>query len=312
MLNAFLGNSEIKETIKSAVLSGRFPHAFIIEGEEGSGRRTLARIIAAAAVCESENAPCGECRACNKVSTQNHSDILTYEPNGATFKVETVRKIRDSAFIMPIEAKRKVNILIDCDTMNESAQNALLKVLEEPPSFMVFILICRSASSLLPTVRSRCITLTVMNPEPDESIPFIKQRFTNSEAEITEALIQSHGNIGLALDILNGVVSNSSAAAKEYFDFVLSGNRLGAVKIILKFEKDRLGFSKFLDELEKLICNELKQSALGNNSKISKSTLARIYRTVTEQTEVWHHHVGQPLSLSVFTTALTAEIFADI
>ena len=131
MLDTFAGNHEIKETLKSIILSGRFPHAFIIEGEQGSGRHTLARIIAAAALCNSDNAPCGACRECDLVSRDSHSDVLTYSPDGATFKIDTVRELRDNAYIMPIEAKRKVNILLDCEKMNEPAQNAFLKVLEE-------------------------------------------------------------------------------------------------------------------------------------------------------------------------------------
>ena len=141
MLDTFAGNNEIKETINACVLSGRFPHAFIIEGEQGSGRQTLARIIATAAVCEGESAPCGNCRICDLVLRDGHSDVLTYSPDGATFKIDAVREIRDNAYVMPIEAKRKVNILLDCDKMNEPAQNAFLKVLEEPPEFMVFILL---------------------------------------------------------------------------------------------------------------------------------------------------------------------------
>ena len=201
MLDTFAGNKEIKESVRSFIKSGRFPHAFIIEGEEGSGRRTLAKILAAAAVCESENAPCGSCRVCDLVTRDGHSDVLTYRPDGATFKIDTVREIRDNAYVMPIEGKRKVNILLDCDKMNEPAQNAFLKVLEEPPEFMVFILICQNAQSLLTTVRSRCVTLTVQNPDLAEAVNFISLKTGKPEADILEALENSHGNIGKAFEM---------------------------------------------------------------------------------------------------------------
>ena len=83
MLDTFVGNESLKETVATAVKSGRFPHAFIIEGEPGSGRHTFAKILAAAAVCEDENAPCGSCRSCKLVATDGHCDVLTYAPDGS-------------------------------------------------------------------------------------------------------------------------------------------------------------------------------------------------------------------------------------
>ncbi len=311
MLDTFQGNKEIKETIKSCILSGRFPHAFIIEGEEGSGRHTLARILAATAVCESENAPCGDCRICDLVLRDGHSDVLTYAPEGATFKIDTVREIRDNAYIMPIEARRKVNILLDCDKMNEPAQNAFLKVLEEPPEFMVFILVCRNAQSLLTTVRSRCVTLTVQNPEKNEAANFIKLKTGKSDTDISEALDTSHGNIGKALDILNGTAADAVSAAKEFFECFKRRDRLSSLKIVQRFEKDRLGFTAFLGELRLLAQREALKCATGEGD-VSISVISRLL-AIAEDTEMRvRRHIGQPLSISLTSTALVAEIFADL
>ncbi len=311
MLDTFAGNREIKETVKSCILSGRFPHAFIIEGEVGSGRRTLAKLLAAAAVCESENAPCGNCRVCDLVTRDGHSDVLTYAPEGATFKIDTVREIRDNAYIMPIEAKRKVNILIDCDKMNEPAQNAFLKVLEEPPEFMVFILICQNAQSLLTTVRSRCVTLTVQNPELEEAVNFISLKTGKPEADIKEALENSHGNIGKALDILSGTAAESLTAAKAFFEALKQRDRVSALKTVHSFEKDRLGFTAFLGELRLLAQREAIKCAKGEGS-VSTSQISRFLRTVEDTEMRVRRHIGQPLSISLTSTALVAEIFADL
>ncbi len=311
MLDIFAGNREIKETIKSCILSGRFPHAFIIEGEQGSGRHTLARILAAAAVCEDQNAPCGSCRICDLVTRDGYSDVLTYSPDGATFKIDTVREIRDNAYIMPIEAKRKVNILLDCDKMNESAQNAFLKVLEEPPEFMVFILVCQNAQSLLTTVRSRCVTLTVQNPDSREAVDYISLKTGKPESDISEALENSHGNIGKALDILNGTAAQSLTAAKAFFESVTKRDRLAALKTVLPFEKDRLGFTAFLGELRLLCQREAIKCAKGQGV-VTTSVMARLL-SVTENTEMRiRRHIGQPLSIQLTATALVAEIFADM
>lgn len=311
MLDTFAGNKEIKESVRSFIKSGRFPHAFIIEGEEGSGRRTLAKILAAAAVCESENAPCGSCRVCDLVTRDGHSDVLTYRPEGATFKIDTVREIRDNAYVMPIEGKRKVNILLDCDKMNEPAQNAFLKVLEEPPEFMVFILICQNAQSLLTTVRSRCVTLTVQNPDLAEAVNFISLKTGKPEADIKEALENSHGNIGKAFDILSGTAAEAVTAAKAIFAAVKERDRLSALKTVQPFEKDRLGFTAFLGELRLLAQREAVKCAKGEG-EVSLSVVSRLLR-IAEDTEMRvRRHVGQPLSIQLTSTAMIAEIFNDM
>ena len=311
MLDTFIGNNEIKETLKACVSSGRFPHAFIIEGETGSGRHTLAKILAAAAVCEGDNAPCGVCRVCDLVLRDGHSDVLTYAPEGATFKIDTVREIRDNAYIMPIEAKRKVNILLDCDKMNEPAQNAFLKVLEEPPAFMVFILICQNAQSLLTTVRSRCVTLTVQNPELQESADYIKLKTGKEDADILEALNSAHGNIGRAMSILSGEAADTVTAAKEFLESVVSRDRLAALKTVHRFEKDRLGFNAFLGELRLACQREALKCAKGQGA-FSTSVASRLLKSVEDTEMRVRRHVGQPLSVPLTATTLVAEIFAGL
>lgn len=314
MISALAGNREIKQTVESIVRSGRFPHAFIIEGEKGSGRRTLAGIIAAAAICEAEDAPCGHCRSCELAAKNGHCDILTYAPDGATFKIDTVRSIRDSAFIMPIEASRKVNILLDCDKMNEPAQNAFLKVLEEPPEFMVFILITESAASLLTTVRSRCVTLTLSNPEPSEALGLIRERRDGGEVgdeQIMQALDESHGNVGKALDILSGTAAAALTAASDYITAVIKRDRLGALKILLPFEKDRVGFSAFLSELRRATAYEARLCAEGKG-RLTVSVAARLLRAAEDKETLFRRHIGQPLSIQIASTALTAEIMESI
>ncbi len=309
MFENFIGNNDILELIKSAVESGRFPHAFILEGEEGSGRRTLARIIAAAAVCKEQNAPCGHCRECELVTKDGHSDVLTYAPDGATFKVDMVRNIRDNAFIMPIEAKRKVNILLDCDKMNESAQNAFLKILEEPPSFLVFILICRNASALLPTVRSRCVTLTLKTPDPEDSLNLIKIKTGHFEDDIREALELTHGNIGKAINYLYGNISDAIRSAREFINIVDNGTRLDAVKIMQCFEKDRSGLGVFFEETEVTLKEYLKNYSVSGNCVFSKKALVKFLECTQKYRDRLLKHVGAPLSLPILCTAFVAEIF---
>ena len=211
---------------------------------------------------------------------------------------------------MPIEAKRKVNILLDCDKMNESAQNAFLKVLEEPPSFMVFILVCHSASSLLTTVRSRCVTLSVTNPEIDEAARFIKLKTDNDDEAIKNALLDSHGNIGQALSLLKGSQNKVKTDAKTLWDLIIKKDRLSATVLMFSYEKDRAGFNAFLKEFRIVLSEKIRLSALKNSVGIKNSSLAEIYAFCDKIQLTLNNHIGQPLSLPLYITYFVAEIFA--
>lgn len=140
----------MKDKLLGMVAQNRLPHALVLESGTAEERMTLARELAKALVCESAD-------ACRKADSGNHPDILLVGPeNGRkTISVETVRNMRDSAYILPNESDRKVYIIDPADTMQDYAQNALLKILEEPPRYATFFLLCSSKASLLPTVLSR-------------------------------------------------------------------------------------------------------------------------------------------------------------
>lgn len=143
----------------------RVTHAYIVASASEECRRAEALDLAAAMLCESDgNRPCGECRHCRKVASGIHPDIISIAP-GVDDKgrkrreilVDQVRFISADAQIMPNEARVKVYVIYDADRMNAAAQNALLKLLEEPPSSAAFILCAANPALLLTTVRSRCV-----------------------------------------------------------------------------------------------------------------------------------------------------------
>ena len=148
----------MREKLLGLVAQDRLPHACVLESGTAEERMVLAKDLAKALVCKSGvNRPCNTCDACRKADGGNHPDILFVGPeNGRkTISVETVRNMRDNAYVLPNEADRKVYIIDPADTMQDYAQNALLKILEEPPSYATFLLLCTTKASLLPTVLSR-------------------------------------------------------------------------------------------------------------------------------------------------------------
>lgn len=179
-------NSGLINSLSGMLAGNKMPHAVILEGGSAASRTKLARLIAAALVCTSEGErPCMGCRACKKTfgsrlnekkyagekllgEKLTHPDIgeVSKESDRVQFGVNPIRIMRNEAFIVPNEADVKVYILSDAHLLNAQAQNALLKILEEPPAYICFILECSSSSILLPTVRSRSV---VFNLGPQEN-----------------------------------------------------------------------------------------------------------------------------------------------
>ncbi len=169
-------NNPVEQALSVASGAGRLPHAIILEGSSAEERMKLAKKIAAALVCgEKTDAPCGVCPHCIKSAADSHADVLVYsvEDKPKAFKVDIVREIRNKAYIIPNEADRKVFILENSHTMGVEGQNAILKILEEPPSFVNFIMLCSSKSGFLPTVLSRATVYSLGENQAagDDSMP---------------------------------------------------------------------------------------------------------------------------------------------
>ena len=160
-----LGNAGTKSRLADAVSRGTLPHALIIAGDAGCGKHTLALGIAEALSCErrGSSVPCGLCDSCRRIREGNFPDVMTVRrPDGrATLGVDDIRAMKEDTFLSATEAEYKVYIIEDAETMTPAAQNALLKVLEEPPEKCIIILLCSDPSNLLVTVRSRAQTLTM-------------------------------------------------------------------------------------------------------------------------------------------------------
>lgn len=163
----FLGNAPVKEALSRAFSAGRFPHALLLQGEPGTGKGAFAQLVAQALVCRrKDRAPCGECPSCVRAKAGSHPDIRVVEGSGATrsLTVEQVKELTADAYRAPEEADVSVYILQMGTKPLEPAQNKLLKLIEEPPAHGVFLLLCRSAEQLLPTIRSRVQSFLLQPP----------------------------------------------------------------------------------------------------------------------------------------------------
>lgn len=200
----FSGNDENKAALSAAFSAGRFPHALALLGQAGTGRRTLAGILARALVCrepDPEQRPCGRCPSCVRAMAGSHPDVRIIEGSGATrsLGVDAVRGVIADAYRMPEEADHSVYILLLGTRTSEAAQNKLLKLIEEPPEGAVFLLICESAEQLLPTIRSRVQSYTLRPPPEAEAAALLRERKEVSEEEALRLAALCGGNVGRML-----------------------------------------------------------------------------------------------------------------
>ncbi len=168
----FTKNGAVLAQLLGDIKAGQLPHTLVIEGKDSASRSQTASFLASALVCECDDKsklPCGKCTACIKVGARRHPDVtvLGFE-DGAQVRVDDIRRIRTDAYATPFEAESKVIIFCEAQMLNVQSQNALLKILEEPPQRVYFILTCPAANMLLPTVNSRCARFSLGTLDSEE------------------------------------------------------------------------------------------------------------------------------------------------
>ncbi len=211
-----LGNDDTKVRVGRAIEDSTLAHAFLIGGPSGSGKTTLALEIAAAVNCENaKNAslplPCGRCNSCRRIYEGNFPDLkfLSKKKEKATIGVDEVKDFREDMFLSSTEAEKKIYVIDDAECMTVEAQNALLKVLEEPPSAVIILLLATECDRILTTIKSRAQYIAM-------------SRFT--ENELAERLIAESAN-----------AKAMSVQDRERFDGIImsADGRIGEAKKLL-------------------------------------------------------------------------------
>lgn len=216
--DAIFGNDLVKKSLRADLASGRLAHAYLLEGPEGSGKTTLARTVCAALS--------GDEKMAKRIFEGNCPDVMTLRrrEDRKTLGVDEIRAMRSSAYIKPGDLDFKAYLLEDGGFMTVQAQNALLKLLEEPPGNVYFFLMCENAAALLPTVRSRAPTLRMQTFSAVELSDYLVSTdkkakiMKNNQPDAFEALLTAAGGcIGQAERGLSG----RSAGKSDFRDGVL-------------------------------------------------------------------------------------------
>jgi DNA polymerase-3 subunit gamma/tau len=278
-----IGQEHIVQTLKNAILSGMISHAYLFYGPRGSGKTTIARLLAKAINCENRQGfePCNQCSSCLEINEGRYLDLI--EIDAASHRgIDEIRELRDGIRFVPTKSRYKVFIIDESHQLTKEAANALLKTLEEPPDYAIFILATTEIHKMIPTIVSRCQRfdfrrLTV--PEIVRKLEWISEKekikiekpalelialnasgsFRDAESLLDQALAFS-GTLGKEKEISAADIKNLLGLVEinliqNFADLICQKNTSGAIN----FLNEKIDQGLDLQEFTKALINYLRQ-----------------------------------------------------
>ncbi|MEG2174131.1 MAG: hypothetical protein RR135_01425 [Oscillospiraceae bacterium] len=283
---------------------GRFPHALLLEGSVGSGRKTLAMYAVALLLCRGEHPPCGACLSCRKLVSGNHPDLTVLETQNKskTLSVDQIRALRSDTFLAPHESARRVFLIPEAHTMTAQAQNALLKSLEEPPQGIFFVMTTLSRGGLLETVRSRATVIAMRELTAVQLREVLARLRPEIDGPRLTLVSESATTVGEALALLeDGTTEQRMADAKRVLTLVAARERYDLMQLLSGYEKDREAFVSLLSAVKSACASQMRtMQGLGSLQCI------QIVAIIEDTLIAARQNVGLPLLSAVFAGRLTA------
>ncbi len=223
--DGFYGNERAKAYLSSAFARNAFPHALLLTGERGIGKKTLADILSRAIVCTGDNIPCNKCDACYKSEKGFHPDIIKIDAEDTSVNIKAIRELKLDALLRPNDGERKVYIIDNAGVLRHDCQDALLKILEEPPHFTFFIILCYNLSDLLPTIVSRAAHVALSPLSDTDMLSVINKNLPGISESERDELVKTSGGIcsflseeqnreftEIAVNIANSIIASDELA----------------------------------------------------------------------------------------------------
>lgn len=197
------GHEKIKGILKNAIKNKNVSHAYIFEGSNLIGKRSMAKVFAKTLLCKEQGIePCEKCSACIQFDGENHPDFYQIKPSGNSFKKEQIEDLQKKIKNKPYEGIRQVYILEDSEKMTQEAQNSFLKTLEEPPSYAIIIMTTQNSRAMLPTIISRSQTIRFSPVSEKDIKSYLENEMKADEKEANLISKLSNGVVGDAIKIL--------------------------------------------------------------------------------------------------------------
>lgn len=281
-----LGHEQIKDHFINAIRMEKVSHAYILSGEAGMGRKTLANAFALTLLCETgQDSPCLQCHACKQVLSGNHPDLIyvTHE-KPASIGVDDIRmQINDTISIRPYSSAYKIYIVDESEKMTPQAQNALLKTIEEPPSYAIILLLTTNQEAFLPTILSRCVQLKLKPLQDDIVKKYLTEQLKVSETRANIYAAFARGNLGKAITIAS---SEQFQEMYEGFLQILTNIRGKDISQILdeirNIKEGQLDLGECLDFIEMWYRDVLLYKATGNRDFLIFGNEANTIQRISE------------------------------
>lgn len=202
--SGIVGHEDIIRHFKSSIELNKINHAYIISGEVDSGKKMLARAFATTLQCEEgKSTPCNRCQSCIQANSGSHPDIITvtHEKPGVITVDEIRAQVIDSMAVKPYKGPYKIYIVPEAQLMNQQAQNAILKTIEEPPEYGIILLLTSNLDKLIQTVQSRCVILTTKPVRERDMLDYLTKTMGLTEDKAYFCLDFAQGNLGKAIKL---------------------------------------------------------------------------------------------------------------
>lgn len=275
MFNNILGNEEAKKILENTIKTQNISHSYMFIGQNGIGKFMIAKEFAKAILCQGEQKPCNTCESCIKFNGENNPDIqIIDEIEEKSIKTETIKEMVKGVYEKPIEGSRKVYIINDSQKMTKEAQNSLLKTLEEPPEYVVIILITENENLLLNTIKSRCTKIKFNPLKDNEIIKILKEKYDYKE--VTENMLEiAGGSVTQALS-----VQGKEEIFNEIKTIFFNLEKINIIDLLNKKDlvfKDKDYIYEILDYINIILFNKIKENIKYTNCiKIVEETKDRL------------------------------------
>lgn len=247
----FIGQSSIIEGFRYEMKSDTLGHAYVLTGEQGIGKRTLANFMAKTILCsnrEENQTPCDNCRACRSFDEHVNPSFSVVRHQTRSIVIKQIRDLIDNIYIRPSEGK-KVYIIEEADRMTTQAQNCLLKTLEEPPSYAVIILTTAIYDSLLITIKSRAVQINLRPCNLDEMKRIMEAKDINISGK-EHFLSLSRGIPGKAISLIDD--KDFEESREKITNFLFENNTLSIIELNKYLSNNKSTFLTCMDILESL------------------------------------------------------------
>ncbi|MCP2241007.1 DNA polymerase III subunit delta' [Thermoanaerobacterium thermosaccharolyticum] len=311
------GHKNILALFNKIVSSQKIANAYLFIGESGFGKEFMAKYFAMMINCKNGSKPCLSCPSCIQMISGNHPDIFFIEPDGISIKVETLRNVViNNAYVKPYNSYKKIFIIKEAEKMTEQAQNSILKTLEEPPEYGLFILTSSKMEGLLPTIVSRCeiIRFTRESDEVIEDYLINEKKIDRSKAKKIASI--ANGNYGKANllidegysrirselgDILYNVINQDKALRLERFKFFDENREMidDIIDIMFSYLRD-LMILKLLGSEEYIINKDMVDKLKDFSGNLTGFELNNIINEIEELAFNLKSNVNYQLAIEKF------------